>query len=446
MEELPAARRMNPKRKRGLLVLSTVVVLGGLVWGVYDWLVLSHFEDTDNAYVQGNVIQITPQVGGTVTAILADETDRVEAGQPLVKLDPADANLALSQAEAALGQSVRQVRTLYVNNAGLAAQVRLREADVTKARSQLATAQQDLGRRQTLVPGGAVSGEELAHARAQVTGAQSAVDAAQAAVVAAREQLSSNRALTDGTPVDQHPSVLAAAAKLREAWIAAYRMTLPAPVSGYVSKRNVQLGQRVAPGAPLMAVVPLDELWVDANFKENQLRSLRVGQPVKLVADAYGGKVVYDGKVAGLGIATGAASALLPAQNATGNWIKVVQRVPVRVTLEPEQLKAHPLRVGLSMEAKVDIADQSGAQLASVARTSDAAHTQVFAQADQGADERVRSIIAQNMGRALPPAEADSAASPAAAGAAAAAAKGPVSTHDAGADKHAARSTGRRTS
>ena len=280
--------------------------------------------------------------------------------------------------------------------------MRLREADVAKARAQLTMAQQDLGRRQTLVPGGAVSGEELAHARSQVVSAQSAVDAAQAAVVAAREQLTSNRALTEGTPVAQHPSVLAAAAKVREAWITAHRMTLPAPVTGYVSKRNVQLGQRVAAGSPLMAVVPLEQLWVDANFKENQLRNLRIGQPVKLVADAYGSKVVYDGKVAGLGIATGAASALLPAQNATGNWIKVVQRVPVRIALEPEQLKAHPLRVGLSMEAKVDIADQSGTELASASRTGDAARTQVFAQADQGADQRVQTIIAQNMGAPAP--------------------------------------------
>ena len=410
---------MNPKRKRALLGLTAVVVLGGLAWGVYDWLVLSHFEDTDNAYVQGNVIQITPQVGGTVIGILADETDRVEAGQPLVKLDAADAQVALSQAEAALGQAVRQVRTLYANNAGYTAQIRLREADAAKARSQLATARQDLARRQDLVSGGAVSGEELAHARAQVTAAQSALDAAQAAISAAREQLSSNQALTDGTPVDQHPSVLAAAAKLREAWIAAHRVVLPAPVSGYVGKRNVQLGQRVAPGAPLMTVVPLDQLWVDANFKENQLRHIRVGQPVKLVADLYGGKVVYDGQIAGLGIATGAASALLPAQNATGNWIKVIQRVPVRVALNADQLKTHPLRVGLSMTAKVDVADQSGTELAAAPRPNAGAQTQVFALSDAGADERVRQIIASNMGRAM--------VTPAAASAVPAAAQGGAS-------------------
>lgn len=392
----------NPKRKRALIALASIVVLGGLAWGAYDWLVLSHFETTDNAYVQGNVIQITPQVGGTVTAILADETDRVQAGQPLVKLDPQDANVALAQAEAALGQAVRQVRTLYVNNASLGAQIKLREADVAKVRSQLATAQQDLKRRQGLVAGGAVSGEELSHATAQVTAAQSALQGAEAAVAAAREQLTSNRALTDGTPVEEHPSVLAAAGKVREAWIAAHRMALPAPVSGYVSKRSVQLGQRVAPGAPLMAVVPLDQLWVDANFKENQLRNIRVGQPVKLTADVYGSKVVYNGKVAGLGISTGAASALLPAQNATGNWIKVVQRVPVRIVLDAEQVKAHPLRVGLSMDAEVDVAEKGGSSLADAVRAEPLAQTQVYAQADEGASQLVNRIIAQNMGKPIP--------------------------------------------
>jgi len=398
VEEAPPSRGANPRRKRALTGLAAVVALAAIGWGVYDWLVLSHFEDTDNAYVQGNVVQITPQVGGTVTAIFADETEPVKAGQPLVRLDPADAGVALAQAEAALGQAVRQVRTLYANNGSFGAQVKLREADVAKARSQLVTAQQDLARRQGLAGGGAVSGEELAHARAQVTSAQSALDAAQAAVVAAREQLASNQALTDGTDVDQHPSVQAAAAKLREAWLAAHRTELPAPVSGYVSKRSVQLGQRVAPGAPLMALVPLDQLWVDANFKENQLRHIRVGQPVTLTADMYGGKVEFHGKVAGLGIATGAASALLPAQNATGNWIKVVQRVPVRIALDAEQVKAHPLRVGLSMEARVDVADQSGADLAAAPRTEPLAQTSVFAQQDGAADDLVRKIIARNMG------------------------------------------------
>jgi membrane fusion protein (multidrug efflux system) len=394
------ARRMNPQRKRGLLTVAAVVVLVGLFWAGYEWMVLSHYESTDNAYVQGNMIQITPQVGGTVTAIYADETDRVQAGQPLIKFDPADTSVALAQAEAALGQTVRQVRTLYANNGALAAQVKLREADVNKAQTQLSTAQQDLKRRQSLANTGGVSGEELAHARDQVTAARSSLDAAQAAVNAAHEQLVSNRALTDGTSVEEHPNVKAAVAKLKQAWLDAHRTTLPAPVSGYVGKRTVQLGQRVASGTPLMSVVPLDQVWVDANFKENQLRDIRVGQPVKLTADVYGGKVVYDGKVIGLGIATGAASALLPAQNATGNWIKVVQRVPVRIRLDPEQLKTHPLRVGLSMEVEVNVKDQSGPELVSAPPIEPIAATAVYADADQGADALARRIIDQNLGRA----------------------------------------------
>jgi membrane fusion protein (multidrug efflux system) len=393
-------RRMSPQRKRGLLTVAAVVVIAGLVWAGYEWLVLSHYESTDNAYVQGNMIQITPQVGGTVTAIYADETDRVQAGQPLIKFDPADTSVALAQAEAALGQTVRQVRTLYADNGALAAQVKLREADVNKAQTQLSTAQNDLKRRQSLANTGGVSGEELAHARDQVTAAHSSLDAAQAAVNAAREQLASNQALTDGTSVEEHPNVKAAVAKLKQAWLDAHRTTLPAPVSGYVGKRTVQLGQRVASGTPLMSVVPLDQVWVDANFKENQLRDIRVGQPVKLTADVYGGKVVYDGKVIGLGIATGAASALLPAQNATGNWIKVVQRVPVRIRLDPEQLKTHPLRVGLSMEVEVDVKDQSGPELVSAPPIEPIAATAVYADAGQGADALARRIIDQNLGRA----------------------------------------------
>jgi membrane fusion protein (multidrug efflux system) len=398
VEEI-SERRMNPQRKRGLLAVAAVVVIAGLVWAGYEWLVLSHYESTDNAYVQGNMVQITPQVGGTVTAIYADETNPVQAGQPLVEFDPADTGVALAQAEAALEQTVRQVRTLYANNAALAAQVRLREADVDKVRTQLAAAGQDLKRRSSLAGSGGVSGEELAHARDQVAAARSSLAAAQAAVNAAREQLVSNQALTDGTSVQEHPNVKAAAAKLKEAWLAAHRTVLPAPVSGYVSKRTVQLGQRVAPGTPLMTVVPLNQIWVDANFKENQLRDIRVGQPAKLTADVYGGKVVYDGKVIGLGIATGAASALLPAQNATGNWIKVVQRVPVRISLNPDQIKTHPLRVGLSMEVEVNVKNQSGPELVDAPPLEPVAATQVYAEADQGAEALVRRIINQNLGR-----------------------------------------------
>ncbi|MEO7127596.1 MAG: efflux RND transporter periplasmic adaptor subunit, partial [Rhodoferax sp.] len=372
-------------------------------------------EDTDNAYVEGNVIQITPQISGTVIAITADNTDFVRAGQPLVKFDPTDAKVALEQAEANLAQTVRQVRTLYANNGTLQAQIKFREADVVKAQSDISRARDDLNRRQSLAGNGAVSKEELEHARTQLAVAESAQAAAQAGVVAAREQLASNQAMTEGTTVAQHPSVEAAAAKVREAYLATQRATLPAPVDGYVARRSVQLGQRVAAGTPLMSIVPLNQVWVDANFKEVQLRNIRIDQPVTLTADLYGSKVEYKGRVVGLGAGTGAAFALLPAQNATGNWIKVVQRVPVRIALDSQQLAAHPLRVGLSMDASVDVRHKDGKTLADVPTTVPTAQTNVYAALDEGANADVRRVIAANLGvvKAVPSPSADKAHVPA---------------------------------
>ena len=389
----------NPRRKKALLSVATVVVVAGLAWGAYEWLVGSHYESTDNAYVQGNVVQITPQIGGTVIAINADDTDYVKAGQPLVQLDPADVKVALEQAEANLAQTVRQVRTLYANNGSLAAQIRLREADVVKARAEVARASDDLNRRQSLVGNGAVSKEELNHAVTQLANARSALAAAEAGVTSAREQLASNQTMTEGTSVEKHPSVQAAAGKVREAWLASQRAALTAPVDGYVAKRTVQLGQRVAAGAPLMSIIPLKQVWVDANFKEGQLRKIRLGQPVKLTADVYGRKVEYRGTVEGLGAGTGSAFALLPAQNATGNWIKVVQRVPVRVSLDPRQVAANPLRVGLSMDAEVDVSDQSGKTLADAPRSTPVAQVPDYGAPDLRADDEVRRVIAANLGR-----------------------------------------------
>jgi membrane fusion protein (multidrug efflux system) len=389
----------NPTRKKALLTLTSLVVIAGLGWTAYEWLVASHYESTDNAYVQGNVIQITPQIGGTVMAILADDTDFVKAGQPLVKLDPADAKVALDQSRANLAQAVRQVRTLYANNASLSAQITLRESDVARAQTDIARATDDLNRRQALVGNGAVSKEEFNHAQTQLATGKSTLAAAQAGVVAAKEQLASNQTMTDGTAIDQHPSVMVAAAKLREAYLATQRAALPAPVDGYVARRTVQLGQRVAAGTPLMAIIPLNQLWVDANFKEVQLRHIRIGQPVQLTADIYGKKVDYKGTVTGLGMGTGAAFALLPAQNATGNWIKVVQRVPVRVALDAAQVAQNPLRVGLSMEATVDVSNKDGKMLADAPRPAALVQTHVYEALDAGAAEEVRQVIAANMGR-----------------------------------------------
>ena len=380
-----------------------MVVVAGLGWAAYEYLVASHYESTDNAYVQGNVIQITPQIGGTVVAIMADDTDFVKAGQPLVQLDPADAKVALEQSEAALAQAVRQARVLYANNGTLQAQVTLRGSDVAKAQSDIARASDDLARRQSLTGNGAVSKEELGHAETQLANAKSALAAAQAGVLAAREQLGSNQALTEGTRIEQHPSVLVAAAKVREAFLTTQRAALPAPVDGYVAKRTVQLGQRVAAGTPMMSIIALKNVWVDANFKEVQLRSIRIGQPVKLVADLYGKKVEYKGTVAGLGVGTGAAFSLLPAQNATGNWIKVVQRVPVRITLDAQQLAANPLRVGLSMVAEVDVSQKDGKTLADAPRPASQTEVHAYSVPGDAADQDVERVIAANMGRAAKP-------------------------------------------
>lgn len=385
------------KRKTALLAVAGITLLGGLAYAAYWALYLRHYESTDNAYVQAPVVQVTPQIGGTVLAVLADDTDLVKAGQPLVKLDASDARLALERAQAQLAQTVREVRTLYANNAALAANVRLREAEVARVQADVARAGEDVNRRRPLVATGAVAGEEMKHADAALASAKGALAAAQSALAQAREQAASNKALTEGSGVENHPNVQRAAAALREAFLAVQRTELPAPVAGQVAKRTVQVGQRIQPGAPLMSIVPLDQVWVEANFKEGQLRQMRIGQPVSLHADVYGDKIEYHGRVAGLGAGTGAAFALLPAQNATGNWIKVVQRVPVRVELDAKQIAQHPLRVGLSMEAKVDIADQAGPPLSpvSMARSN---VTQAFDTQQAAADRMVHDIIAANLG------------------------------------------------
>ena len=398
MTELKASDH-NTIRRRGLTLIASAVLIGGLAWGGWHWLHGRHHQNTDNAYVAGNVVQITPQMGGTVVAIGADDTDFVKAGQVLVKLDGADARVALDQAEAQLAQTVREVRTLFANNSTLKAQVQTREADLSRMQTDAARAQQDLQRRAPLVASGAIGKEEFQHAQAQATSAQSAVAAAQSAVTAAREQLSASQTQTDGTTVPAHPNVQRAAAKVREAFLALQRLELLAPMDGHVAKRGVQLGQRVPAGAPLMTLVALNQLWVDANFKESQLDSIRIGQPVEMEADVYGTQVVYHGTVVGLGAGTGAAFALLPAQNATGNWIKIVQRVPVRIAIDAKDLADHPLRMGLSMEVRIDTADQKGNTLNDTPRTAPAAVTSVFETQSQAADLRVARIIAANLGR-----------------------------------------------
>jgi membrane fusion protein (multidrug efflux system) len=389
----PAANAQPPdngKRRLLMTLLVIALLIAAIAYGLYYFLVARFHETTDDAYVNGNVVQITPQVMGTVISVNADDTQTVHVGDPIVVLDPADSKVTLDQAEANLAQAVRQVRTLFVNNDQYAAQVALRQSDLSRA-------EDDLRRRMTIAQTGAISLEEISHARDAVRGAQASLNAAE-------QELQSNRALTANTDIADHPNVLAAAAKVRDSYINYARNTMPAPVTGYIAQRSVQVGQRVSPGTPLMAIVPLNSVWVDANFKEVQLTHMRIGQPVELTADVYGSGVVFHGKVMGFSAGTGSAFSLLPAQNATGNWIKVVQRLPVRIGLDPQELEMHPLRIGLSMAVDVAIKNDRGGQLGAAPNT--VYQTDVFARYGDQADAEIARIIQENEGSSGPGNEA----------------------------------------
>ncbi|WP_028624155.1 HlyD family secretion protein [Pseudomonas sp. Ant30-3] len=378
-----ASDTSNPrKRKIMLVVLAIVVVLAGLGVWAYHELYGRWNESTDDAYVNGNVVEITPLVTGTVVSIGADDGDLVHEGQVLINFDPNDAQVGLQSAQANLARTVRQVRGLYSNVDGMKAQVNAQQAEVQKA-------QDNFNRRKSLAAGGAISQEELSHARDDLTSAQNAL-------ANARQQLMTTSALVDDTVVSSHPDVMAAAAQLRQAYLTNARSTLIAPVTGYVAKRTVQLGQRVQPGTALMAVIPLDQLWIDANFKETQLRDMRIGQPVDIEADLYGSDVKYSGTIDSLGAGTGSAFALLPAQNATGNWIKIVQRVPVRIHINAEELAKHPLRVGLSTQVDVNLHDQSGPVLAQQPPQKASFSTSVYDRQLAEADEMITRLIHEN--------------------------------------------------
>ena len=378
------AASRNNKRRWAFRILITVVVLGAIGWGLWYWLEGRWYENTDDAYVDGNVVQITPQTAGTVISIAVDDGSYVEEGQTLVKLDSADADVALAQAKANLANTVRKVRGLYSNVSGAQAQVAAGKVALDRAKS-------DYQRRKGLAASGAISAEELAHAR-------DALAAAETGLSTSQQQAATSKALVDDTVIAEHPDVQAAAAMLRSRLLELARTELRAPVSGYVAKRSVQLGQRVQPGTPLMAVVPLSQLWVDANFKETQLGQMRIGQKVEMTADLYGGDVTYHGTVESLGVGTGSAFSLLPAQNATGNWIKIVQRIPVRIVFDPKELADHPLRVGLSMAVDVSIRDQTGAALNQQAASGPAKFsTDVYQHNTAQADAEIARIIHANM-------------------------------------------------
>lgn len=385
-ETTPAAAATAPRngrRRKALLVLAGIVAVTAIAWTLYYVLVARWHQDTDDAYVQGNVVSITPQTTGTVVDINADDGMKVAAGQVLVQLDPNDARVAYEQAVANLAGTVRQVRGLYSAVDAGQADLAAREVAVRQARA-------DVARRTGLVASGAVSAEELAHARSQL-------QAAEAALSSSRGALSRNRALVDATTVTDQPQVQAAAAQLRQAYLDLQRSAIVSPVAGYVAQRSVQLGERVQPGTALMTIVPLEQVWVDANFKETQLAKMRLGQVVELTSDVYGGDVVYRGKLASLGLGTGSAFSLLPAQNASGNWIKIVQRVPVRIELDPRQLAQHPLRLGMSMSVDVSIRDQHGAVLPATVTSKPLLTTRAYAKQLHDADALIARVIRDNL-------------------------------------------------
>ena len=385
-DDKSAAAPPNGRRTRMLSLLFGLFLLAGIAYAIYWALVARYVESTDDAYVGGNLVQITPQVAGTVLAIGADDTDYVKAGQTLVELDQADSRIALDQAEAALAKSVRQVRNLMATTAQIEANVALRRTELERTRA-------DLARRAPLAASGALPAEDLQHARDALAGSRAALDAAE-------QHRAPHKTLIAHTRVEPHPEVQTAAARLREAYLAFARTSVPAPVSGIVAKRSVQVGQRVSPGAPLMTVIPLDQVWVDANFKERQLLNLRPGQAVKLRADIYGSAVEFHGRVAGFAAGTGSAFALLPPQNATGNWIKVVQRVPVRIALDPAELAQHPLQLGLSMLVDVDTHQREGELRSTNARSTPAYQTKAYDSLGELAARRVTAILSANGGTA----------------------------------------------
>ena len=389
------------KRKKALLMLAAVIALIAIAWTAWHFLVGRWSEDTEDAYVQGNVVTVTPQTGGTVVAIGAEDGQKVIAGQVLVRFDAADADAAYAQAEAGLANAVRQIRGVYRAVDAGQAEVQARFAAVRQAQAALASAKADVARRSGLVASGAVSAEELAHARTELATAQAMLASAQAAVAGARENVERNRALVDNAAgIRDNPQVAAAAAQLRQAWLNKQRTEVISPIDGFVAKRTVQLGQRIAPGTPLMAVIPLQDVWVDANFKETQLNKLRLGQRVEMTSELYGEDVVYHGKLQSLGLGTGSAFSILPAQNASGNWIKIVQRVPVRIEIEPKELQEHPLRLGLSMMVKVNLHDEGQGLLPTAPATAPTHGTNAYDTLVKDADAKVNAVIDANLGNA----------------------------------------------
>ncbi|MFJ5510620.1 multidrug efflux MFS transporter periplasmic adaptor subunit EmrA [Pectobacterium jejuense] len=384
--QVPQTPQKNKKqqRKRVLSLLTFIFVVLGCAWLVYWFLVLRHHQSTDDAYVAGNQIQIMAQVSGSVTHVNVDNTDFVKQGQVLVELDPTDAQQAFERAKTGLANSVRQTHQLIINSKQYQANIELRQTELNKAQS-------DLSRREALGSANAIGREEVQHAR-------DAVATAKAALEVARQQYQANQAMILDTPLEKQPAIQQASVEMRDAWLALQRTKIVSPIDGYVSRRSVQIGARISSTSALMAVVPANHLWVDANFKETQLANMRIGQPATVIADIYGDDVVYQGKVVGLDMGTGSAFSLLPAQNATGNWIKVVQRLPVRIEIDPKQVAEHPLRIGLSALVNVDTANTEGSALAETSRTTPAYQSDALTLDLAPVNQEISAIIQANAG------------------------------------------------
>ncbi|GAB3670865.1 HlyD family secretion protein [Salinisphaera aquimarina] len=381
----PAAKpRKNGRRKWYLIGLAAVFLIIAVAYGLYYFLVAQFYAETNDAYVHGNRIMLTPQRAGTVTAIHADDTDRVHAGDTVIELDDTDVDNRLVQASAALAAAVRDVHQLFAQAGEQEATIKLRETELDQAR-------RDYQRDSRLLKVHATTQQSFEHSR-------SAYNQAQSQLNAARSRLNEIKAQKDGTTLRDHPRVQQAASALRAAYLDVRRSRVPAPVGGYIAQRDVQLGQKVDPSKPMLSIVPVDQVWINANFKETQLAAMRIGQPARVTADFYGDDVVYHGHVAGLSPGTGAAFELLPPQNASGNWIKIVRRLPVRIVLDTDDLEKHPLRLGLSMDVSVDLHDTSGKQLAAEAPKKARYQTDVYRQREDGAQRIIDRIIAVNDG------------------------------------------------
>lgn len=362
---------MKAKRKKFLGFFILILILAAILYAIWA-LFFNHSVSTDNAYVGAETAQVTSMVSGQVAEVLVKDTQQVKQGDVLVRIDERDAKIQLAQAQAELAKAQRQYKQSQANSRSLNSQVVVRNDEISSAQAQVTKAQADydrasleLKRRNELAATGAISKEELSKAQSAVSTAKASLELAQAGLAqatssrkAAESTFAANEALIQGVNEASTPDVLVAKAHVDQAQLDLERTVIRAPVDGVIARRNIQIGQRVAPGAVMMSVVPVSDLYVDANFKESQLAKVKAGQKVSLTSDLYGGDVVYHGTVQGFSGGTGAAFALIPAQNATGNWIKVVQRLPVRISLDPKELAEHPLRVGLSMQADIDLASK----------------------------------------------------------------------------------------